>query len=286
VIATAVALVAVEVRARVAERALDRAIAPEDSAKKSWSSSPAMWEMTALWAALLVPAAIIFWPAFVQLQEAKVCTTSGFEEIGDLIGQTSNGVYLAENRFRPRRRVATFTKDQIEEVFIGTEAGRARCDPSGLRGAALASTGASEARFALRRAKEAYRDMQARRIRSLTDNAEARDTHGQVASVRTLVDGVLAVAKNARDVADAAERTTPGVAQAIDAAAHDAEVAAEHAGDSAGLDHIGDIEPGYLVRSSQVTDDLGAAVGAASTAFHAAARGAKAVVEHVGRESP
>jgi len=71
----------------------------------------------------LVVAVAIVAPGAGFAVYAKVCTTSRFEESGALIGQTSNGVYLAgESLCEKSRRVATFTAAQTEEAFIGAAA--------------------------------------------------------------------------------------------------------------------------------------------------------------------
>jgi len=260
-IAVLVALVAVEIRARVTERAED--------ANVPWSSSRPVREMTALWAAVLVPASIIFWPAFVQLQEAKVCTTSGFEESGELIGQTSNGVYLAETRSREEpRRVATFTAAQTEEVFIGAAAPEATCDPSGLRGAALASRGAADARNDLREATQL-----------LVATRPTSDVYAQANDVRMLAGHVLDVATDAREVAAAADRTTPGVARPIWDAARRAEEVAKNVRANAASDRIENRPEEVAI--SGLLRDADEAVAAARVAAQAAIRGETAVVEYV-----
>lgn len=260
------ALVAIEMRARVAARASAQAA----KARAAWSSAQSIAQMSIVWGGLLVPAAIIFWPASVQLQEAKVCTTSGFEESGDLIGQTSDGVYLAENRFRREpRRVATFTAAQTEEVFIGDAAADARCDPSGLRAAALASRGAANARLALSRAKQPFRQLV----------ALAPDANKGAAELMGVAQHAGRVSWSAKDVALAADRSTPGVARPIwdaaerlDRVVREAEAPFYARPDSSG------VRPAF---SRTLRRTAEAMLREARAAARAATRGEAAIVEHV-----
>jgi hypothetical protein len=230
--------------------------------------------MTAVWAALLVVAAIALWPAAVQLQDAKVCTISGFEERGDLIGQTSGGVYLAEHPFAGEpRRVATFTAGQTEEVFIGDQAADALCDPSGLRGAALASLGAAEARIALRDAT-ASRD-------SANRTTDARE---RASEVQHVAEASLRVADQARKVALAADRTTPGVARPI----WDAQWRARDTAAKVRLDSAPDQIDAALanIPLNRLLADANRALDAAREASAAADRGEKAIVAYVQASKP
>jgi hypothetical protein len=143
-----------------------------------------------------------------------------------------------------------------------------------MRGAALASRGAAEARIALTAAK---------RARSEAFGARGTD---RADSLATLVDRVFDVAGDARDVADAADRTTPGVARPI----HDAAAAAERAaaripvGGPAAPGDPDDVPGGYLTGPAH--RDADKAIEAAVAASKAADEGERKVVVHVAADKP
>ena len=283
VLAVIAATIAVGVRARIASAARASA-GTEPLQKAAWSSSRSRWEMTAVWGALGVVAAIAFWPSALQLQPAKVCTTSGFEEQGELIGQTSSGVYLAEHPFRGdpgrssnrkpgERRVATFTAAQTEEVFIGGSADKAYCDPSGLRGAAIASRGAANARIHLGSARTSLNE-----VRRMTD-PEARAW-----GVLQVTDRVFFLTDAVREVAMAADRTTPGEARRIWDAIDRARIAAAEVRDDAAIDQINGAP--REVTMARLLADAERALAAGREASAAADLGETAVVQHVKGTKP
>lgn len=186
----------VEARARLGRRAGD-----DDSSRTSqWAQASTVAQMTALYAGALIVAAVIFWPRAVELPSAKVCTTTGFEERGDLIGTGSGGVYLAEplpakpstgerpasrdekaearrQREAKSRLIAAYPSDRLEELFIGKGAGEASCDPKGEPPAVLTRQASGRAGGAAKRAKRV-----AAEVAAATDVPTARAALLRVAS--------------------------------------------------------------------------------------------------------
>ena len=76
--------------------------------------------------ALAVVAPLVAFGAGVPLPVAKVCATKGFEEVGYLVAQADDRVYLGERRLF-RRRLAVIPLSQTEELFIGPDANEAIC---------------------------------------------------------------------------------------------------------------------------------------------------------------
>ena len=112
------AFVVIDVRARLAR----------NWGSGDWGDARVVVPRMLMYAAALVPVAMLISATAVQLPSAKLCTTSGFSEVGQLIGNGGGGVYLAEPT-DAHRRIAAFPADQVEELFIGPAAADAQCNP-------------------------------------------------------------------------------------------------------------------------------------------------------------
>jgi hypothetical protein len=108
-----------------------------------------------VYAAAAVPAMIAA-AAGLPFNDARVCTTTDFEEDGVLVGQSGDRIYLGEKR-TDHRRLAVFPLSQVEELFIGDEADQAACDFGDARLAVVAAARADAARAAAKSSKQAAR---------------------------------------------------------------------------------------------------------------------------------
>jgi hypothetical protein len=87
---------------------------------------------TLLVASGLLPASILA-SAAIGFPDAKICPASGgTPELGELIGETSDRVYLLERTDAGDPRVASFPMSNVGELFAGPEADRANCDSVGV----------------------------------------------------------------------------------------------------------------------------------------------------------
>jgi hypothetical protein len=111
--------------------------------RHAWDNNLLRWRRGPEWLTLTVTYGFVAMvvaaglAATQPLLEAKACTSTGFEERGSLVGQSNDRVYLGEPT-RTRRRIASLPMSQVEELFIGPDAGRALCDPRGPAAAVVA----------------------------------------------------------------------------------------------------------------------------------------------------
>ena len=117
-----VVLIALGVRARLAERY----VTPE---KNEWDKPAALIPMTILVALASVPTAVVLAGTYLPLLDAKVCTTTGSEVTGLLIGETSDRTYIGEEERGPTGPLLMFSvpRTQITETFIGGDASSRPC---------------------------------------------------------------------------------------------------------------------------------------------------------------
>jgi hypothetical protein len=107
-------LVALRLRARLAA-----------AYRTEWNERrPIVWMTLVVWLAAL-PACLVFAGTF-PLLNAKVCTTSGSERTGFLIGETNQRIYIGESS-GAKRQVISFPLTQVTETFIGGDAGSELC---------------------------------------------------------------------------------------------------------------------------------------------------------------
>lgn len=93
---------------------------------RQWNSHKAAAAMAGIYVAAAIPSMVAA-AAGIGLSEAKVCATDGFEEVGFLVGETQDRVYLGEKRHF-NRRLAVLPLTKVGETFIGPEAGDATCE--------------------------------------------------------------------------------------------------------------------------------------------------------------
>jgi hypothetical protein len=106
------AVTATELRGKVAEDAAD------------WHSFDTAALMTGIYGAAFIPAFIAVF-AGAPLNRAIVCRTAGGSRSGVLIGQTSDRVYLGEDRRAgARARIMAFPASKVDEVYIGSAPSR------------------------------------------------------------------------------------------------------------------------------------------------------------------
>jgi hypothetical protein len=128
-----VVLIALGLRARLAERYVTSGYVTSErnvtSEKNEWNTPPALVRMTILVALASVPTAIVLAGTYLPLLDAKVCTTSGSEVTGVLIGETSDRTYIGEEERGPTGPLLMFSvpRTQITETFIGGDAGSRPC---------------------------------------------------------------------------------------------------------------------------------------------------------------
>lgn len=180
-----------------------------------WRSLGTAGLMAAAYAAAAVPLSIVIF-AGASLNEAKLCASPGFAESGLLIGQTSDRVYLGEAKtYLPPQatpRISIFPTAQVEELFVGADAGGARCDARGAQAAVSANFGAGVVRRHVRAAVAAAR--KARAAKSIADTirfaAAAGEASTQAAAQAEYTAGELedlipGQAASVRDLAAAAD---------------------------------------------------------------------------------
>lgn len=93
--------------------------------RDTWNERrPILWMTLVVWLAA-VPACLVFAGTF-PLLDAKVCTTSGAERTGLLIGETSQRIYIGESS-GAKRQVISLPLTQVKETFIGGDAFFERC---------------------------------------------------------------------------------------------------------------------------------------------------------------
>jgi hypothetical protein len=90
-----------------------------------WNERRSILLMTLVVWLATVPACLVFAGTFTLL-DAKVCTTSGSERTGLLIGETNQRIYIGESS-GAKRQVISFPLTQVKETFIGGNAGLERC---------------------------------------------------------------------------------------------------------------------------------------------------------------
>ena len=96
-----------------------------EPARWTWSGWRSIVSLAAVYAlVLLVP--LVLLGADFRLSEAKVCMTEGRWINGVLLGGTSEGVYVGENK-PPPRRISFIPTEQIKEIFVGGNAKYAPC---------------------------------------------------------------------------------------------------------------------------------------------------------------
>jgi hypothetical protein len=122
-------LLAFSVRQQLAARAVNerRGLTKDgqlEPARWAWCGWRSIASRTAVYAlVLLVPLVLV--GADFRLSETKVCLTEGRWMNGVLLGGTSKGVYVGENRTALPRRIAFVPDVQIKEIFVGGDAGTA-----------------------------------------------------------------------------------------------------------------------------------------------------------------
>ena len=188
-----------------------------------WHSVTGFAVIAAVYSLAFVPSLVLCWAA-LPLESAKLCTTSGSDEVGDLVGEGRDMVFLGEAT-PDYRRIAAFPAAQVEELFVGPFASRAQCDPRGPAAALRAAQKADEAVAA------------ARQVRRLTDPLAKR-----AADVATLASLLHETGAATKETADLALRLQPAFAErAFDAGTRATEMAFH-------LDHkSGDAEPPWTV---------------------------------------
>ena len=157
----------------------------------SWPRIP--WLSLALAYGFVGMAAAALIAATFPLREARACMSSGFSEIGVLVGHGGERVFLGEQR-ATKKRIVSIPASDVEELFFGPQAPSAICDP---RGPAAAV-------FALQRARRAR--AQADALRSEAHAVEAESSPDGVTRRALAIAGAATeVARLARQVADAAD---------------------------------------------------------------------------------
>jgi hypothetical protein len=176
---------AVVVRVRYADGAL------------RWRSGPVWLTLTIAYGVVaMVEAATV--TATFPLLDAKACTVAGNAERGDLVGQTSDHIFLGEPTNR-RRRIAMLRATAVDELFVGPDAPKAACDPRGRVDAGRAVTGARRARAA---AMDARRALElAGQATSVADAAQAgrrlrRALEASIAASQTVAGAAVGVARD------------------------------------------------------------------------------------------
>ena len=93
---------------------------------RDWKAPSAIAAMGVFYCLAAVPAMVVM-ASSIPLNQAKVCMTGGTEERGVFVGQSSQMIYLGENRDL-NRRLAILPVGKVEELFIGPEASEATCE--------------------------------------------------------------------------------------------------------------------------------------------------------------
>jgi hypothetical protein len=237
-----------------------------------WAAMRVVVARTGLYSLAIMPAVISFWAAAVSLPPAKVCTTEGFAERGDLIGTGDGGVYLAED-VPHDRRVAAIPADKVEELFIGHKANRAQCDPRVPAGVVLAHKRAGDAVAASEQAD-----------RAASDAGEATDSSAALASLTEVADQTEAVRDAVEDTAGAVTRELAASGAVTSDAARRADEGARRA--RATIKDVERLDPrdrkAQLARIAHVADST-AADG--RYAAHEARRRADLMLDEAAREA-
>jgi hypothetical protein len=117
-----IVLVGLKARARLADSYGESAT--------TWNAPrPVAW-MTLVVALVALPVCVLVAGTHFPLLDAKVCTTSGTEEAGVLVGETSDRTYIGQ-KARPVGPLLVFSipRSEIRETFIGGHAGGRPCPP-------------------------------------------------------------------------------------------------------------------------------------------------------------
>lgn len=97
-----------------------------------WSSRGPIALMSAIYAALLLPGAVVI-GATLPLLEVKACMVGGSEQVGSLVGETEDRLFYGEPREgeddRPRR-IISVPFSSVTQTFVGADAGELECDSS------------------------------------------------------------------------------------------------------------------------------------------------------------
>jgi hypothetical protein len=119
-----VVLLALNLRARLAH-------AYGESAS-SWSAFRPVARMTLVVALVFLPICVLFAGAFFPLLDAKVCTTSGSEASGVLIGETSDRTYIGQKgKSVGPLLVFAVPRTEIRQTIIGGNAEARACPAQG-----------------------------------------------------------------------------------------------------------------------------------------------------------
>jgi hypothetical protein len=102
---------------------------PPASTRPSWYGARAIAVMSLLYAAFLLPGAIVL-GATLRLTEARVCAAGGAKIDGVLVGETEQRVYIGEERRGELedRRITAVPFDHVAEAIVGNDAREQRCD--------------------------------------------------------------------------------------------------------------------------------------------------------------
>lgn len=116
-------LVGLNLRARLVKR--------YGESSHSWSTARAVFLMTLIVALVCLPVFVLFAGAFFPLLDAKVCTASGAESSGLLIGETSTRTYIGQQA-RPVGPLLVFSipQSEITQTIIGGHAEARPCPAS------------------------------------------------------------------------------------------------------------------------------------------------------------
>jgi hypothetical protein len=91
-----------------------------------WNSLRVAVVMAGLYSAAAIPPMVVAAAGF-GLAEAKVCTSDHTQEVGALVGESADSVYLGEQR-TSARRLAIIPLSKVEEMFVGPDADYAHCE--------------------------------------------------------------------------------------------------------------------------------------------------------------
>ncbi|HEY5053815.1 MAG TPA: hypothetical protein VII45_10445 [Solirubrobacterales bacterium] len=93
---------------------------------RRWNSLRVVLTMAGVYCVAAIPSMVVA-AAGIGLSEAKVCTSDHTQEVGVLVGESGDLVYLGEKR-SSGRRLAIFPLSKVEEMFVGPEADGAHCE--------------------------------------------------------------------------------------------------------------------------------------------------------------
>ncbi|HEX5714084.1 MAG TPA: hypothetical protein VFX85_12290 [Solirubrobacterales bacterium] len=167
-----------------------RAVAARRLTKRArqWNSTRSAAIMAGLYALGAVPAMALA-AVMIPLDQAKICTASGFEERGYLVGRSNDSVYIGETS-PGERRLAILPASGAEELFVGENARDARCDFESARFAVLATKHADR----VWEAEEDARVAAAAMRRATADMAFAGRVEDVVAASRSAAASMRAIA--------------------------------------------------------------------------------------------